>query len=112
MAGSFRHILDNCDVQTFAAGGRGGQHQNRTESAVRLVHRPTGTTVICRDERSQHLNKLRCLEVLRNRLKKLEERPKPRIATALPQARKSQRREKKRQHSRKKELRRKPRIDD
>ncbi|MBN2188902.1 MAG: peptide chain release factor-like protein [Chitinispirillaceae bacterium] len=105
-------LLSSCDVQTFMAGGRGGQHQNRTESAVRLVHRPTGLTAVCRDERSQHLNKLRCLEILERKLKKLRERPKPRIATAVPHCQKAQRREKKKIQARKKACRAKPDIED
>jgi peptide chain release factor len=54
-------------VETLRAGGPGGQHQNRTESAVRVTHRPTGASVIARDERSQHRNRalaLRRLEAL------------------------------------------------
>jgi protein subunit release factor A len=108
----FFDLLSSCDVQTFRSGGKGGQHQNKTESGVRLVHRPTGISAICRDERSQHLNKLRCLEILRKKLARLNEKPKPRIATTIPQGQKSKRREHKKLHSRKKLLRKKPAIED
>ena len=68
MIKKYFNLLTSCDAQTFRAGGKGGQHQNKTESAVRLVHRPTGITVVCRDERSQHLNRQRCLEILERKL--------------------------------------------
>lgn len=74
-------LLDECDVETFRSGGKGGQHVNKTESAVRLRHRPTGITVTCQEERSQYLNKQACLGKIRSRVAKLNDRPAPRIAT-------------------------------
>ena len=63
--------LDMHDVafETTRAGGPGGQHQNTTESAVRAVHRPTGFSVVAREERSQHRNKAIALERLAALLK-------------------------------------------
>lgn len=51
--------------ESFRAGGPGGQHQNTTDSAVRAVHRPTGLTAVAREDRSQHRNKSRALERLK-----------------------------------------------
>ena len=70
-------LLAQCEVQTFRAGGPGGQHQNMTDSAVRLVHRATGVTVTSRARRSQYLNKLEALRRLRLKLKRLAEPPPP-----------------------------------
>lgn len=54
--------------ETFRAGGPGGQHQNTTDSAVRLTHLPTGLSVVARDERSQHRNRAAALNRLQDRL--------------------------------------------
>ena len=62
--------LDPADlrIDTFRASGAGGQHINKTESAIRVTHLPTGTVVECQDQRSQYKNKDRALSILRARL--------------------------------------------
>jgi len=64
---------DDVERQTFRSGGPGGQHQNKTESGVRLIHKPTGVVAESRSERSQHKNNDMCWKMLKAKLFKLEE---------------------------------------
>lgn len=105
-------LLAQCRVDTFRAGGPGGQHQNVTESAVRLTHLPTGVVVVARDERSQHRNRSLALSRLRKALEGLGRTEAPRVPTRVPPREKRRRREEKSRRSQIKRSRRPPGGDE
>ena len=105
-------LLRECEVETFRSSGPGGQHVNKTESAVRLRHLPSGVVVTSQQERSQHRNKEICLRKLREKIEQLNYRPAKRVPTRVPRSAKNRTLEEKSRRSQIKRLRTKPSSDD
>jgi protein subunit release factor A len=95
-------LLKECDVEVFIGSGPGGQHRNKTESAVRLKHRPTGLTVTATERRSQLQNRGEALERLRSVLTRLAHVDAPRRPTRPTRGSQRRRLEGKRHTSEKK----------
>jgi len=83
---SDEELLRECQVETFRSSGPGGQHVNKTESAVRLRHQPSGVVVTSQQERSQHRNRAICLKKLREKIARLNYRAPKRVRTRVPRA--------------------------
>ncbi len=101
-------LLRECEVETFRASGPGGQHVNKTESAVRLRHLPSGVVVSSQQERSQHRNKAICLEKLRKKIAQLNYKRPKRVPTRVPRSAKNRTLEDKARRAQIKRLRSRP----
>jgi len=101
----------DCDLEFFIASGPGGQHRNKVETGVRLVHRPSGITVTATERRSQHANRETAFERMAERLEELQ---RPRVArrpTRPSAASRARRLDAKRIASSRKRLRNSPEHD-
>lgn len=98
----------DCDLEFFIAGGPGGQHRNKVETGVRLVHRPTGLTVTATERRSQTENRERAFERMAMRLENLQKPIIPRKPTRPTAASRARRLDTKRRSSLVKKLRSTP----
>ena len=105
-------FLLECKVETFRSSGKGGQHANKTESAVRLTHTPSGIQAMCQDERSQYLNKVKCIKELRNRIKQHNYIPPRRIKTKPTKGSIERRLSNKKYQSEKKKIRKKSNLNN
>lgn len=105
-------LVRECSVDVFRATGPGGQGVNTTDSAVRMRHLPTGIVVTSRESRSQHQNRLRCLQKLKRELRLRAVPPKQRHATRPSHAARQRRLDEKHRRSRLKSRRRAPGTDD
>lgn len=105
-------LLKECEFQAFRARGKGGQHVAKTDSAVRLIHLPTGIVVTSDQERSQYLNKKICLKKLQKKLALRMKKKKVRIPTQKSKAVKAKIRKEKAAQGERKKWRQAPKIDE
>src|SRR3984893_2769809 len=105
-------LLRECEVEPFRASGPGGQHVNKTESAVRLRHLPSGVVVTSQQERSQHRNKTLCLQKLREKIERLNYRAPTGVPTRVPPSAKNRTLEEKVRRSQIKGLRSNPSTEE
>jgi ribosome-associated protein len=101
-------LLAECEISVFIGSGPGGQHRNKTASAVRLVHPPTGVSITATERRSQAQNRSVALERLRKALERLTVVPKPRRPTRPSRAAKERRLQAKKHLGKRKTDRRRP----
>lgn len=95
----------DCTLEFFIASGPGGQHRNKTETGVRLTHRPSGVVVTATERRSQHQNREVAYERMAERLDRLQQRKTPRKVTKPSKAARQRTSEAKQQRSKLKRLR-------
>ena len=107
-----KKLLEECDVETHRASGPGGQHRNKTESAVRMTHRPSGIVRVAKDERSQLLNRRIALERIWRALEARRRKPRPRVPTGPTKASQERRLASKQRHAAAKRARQEPAEDD
>ena len=99
-------LAKDCDITPYRSSGPGGQKKNKTESSIRIVHRPTGITRLATKSRSQLRNKEAALESLWTELQRRARKRKPRVPTKPTGAAKKRRLDSKRRDSDTKKLRR------
>jgi len=107
-----KRLLQDCDVETYRASGPGGQHRNKTESAVRMTHRPTGIVRVATEHRSQLRNRELALERVWKALELRKRKRKPRVPTRPTRAATEQRLASKQLDAARKQARRKPTPED
>ena len=105
-------LLAQCRVETRRASGPGGQHRNKVESAVRLLHLPTETVATASERRSQHANRELALERLRAKLERHFHRDPPRVKTRKSRGIRARELDAKRKASERKKLRKAPEPSD